>query len=48
MVTELAEGMLEPGLHHITWDADSRPSGVYFVNFSIGADNISKTILYVK
>jgi hypothetical protein len=47
-VADLVQGMQEPGLHHVTFDASRMASGMYLVHFRAGDFNAVQKLLLVK
>ncbi|HEX7343607.1 MAG TPA: choice-of-anchor D domain-containing protein, partial [bacterium] len=46
MVAELVNGMRDPGVHQVTWDASGLPSGLYFCRIQAGSfANVVKMML---
>ena len=49
MVTTLADGIMEPGVHRLTWNANSLASGTYIVTLKApGTAPIARTVTLVK
>lgn len=44
-VTTLADGVREPGVHHVSWNASDQPSGIYFARLS---SPVSRNTIQVK
>ncbi len=47
-VTTLIDSYRAAGLHHLTWDAGSLPSGVYFANIQAGEYRSTQKLLLTK
>ena len=47
-IRTLAEGVLPPGYHEVTFDAEDLPAGVYYCRFQSGAVQDVKPLLLVK
>ncbi len=48
VVETLLEGKIEPGAHHIKWNASNHPSGIYFVKLMSPVGTKSKKIILLK
>ena len=48
VVAELLDGSLETGIHSVTWNASTLPSGVYVYRFQAGAFSESKLMTLLK
>jgi len=47
-IETLAEGLKPAGLHRVTWDAESQPSGVYLYKIRIGDIVAAKKMILIK
>ncbi|MCU0411922.1 MAG: T9SS type A sorting domain-containing protein, partial [Bacteroidetes bacterium] len=48
LVTTLAEGMMAPGFHTVTWNADGASSGLYFYTLQSGEKMQTRKMLLMK
>ena len=49
IVVERAQaGFVEAGYHEVSWNADSHPSGIYFIQFLSNHGNRTMKIMLVK
>jgi hypothetical protein len=48
VVSELANGIYEPGNHELRWDASKQSSGIYFVKFQAGYHISTQKLMLVK
>ena len=47
-VAVLVDGVVEPGLHSVRWNAEGRPSGLYYCRFQAGEYSESKAMVLLK
>ncbi|NUN71146.1 MAG: T9SS type A sorting domain-containing protein, partial [Bacteroidetes bacterium] len=47
-VALLQNGMMNAGVHTVRWNADSRPSGIYFYRVTAGSTTITKRMMLLK
>ena len=47
-IARLVDGFKSPGLHRITWNAESLPSGIYFARMTTGAFTQTQKLLLIK
>ena len=48
LVETLLEGLIQPGIHTVKWDAGDFPSGVYFVKLETGNHFKTNKVLLIK
>ena len=48
LVETLLEGLIQPGIHTVKWDAGDFPSGVYFVKLKTGSLFQTNKVLLIK
>ena len=47
-IETLHSGFLQSGSHEMSWNAESMPSGVYFISLKLGDKNLTKKVVLLK
>ena len=47
-IETLHSGFLQPGSHDMSWNAESMPSGVYFISLNSGDNNLTEKVVLLK
>ena len=47
-INTIHSGYLQPGSHEMSWNAESMPSGVYFISLNSGEKNLTEKVVLLK